>query len=721
MVTVGRYQLLETLGEGGMGVVYKAFDPLLERTVAVKLISARLDDSPSLRQRFFAEARAAGQLSHKNIVTIFDLGEDNGHPYFAMEFLEGRNLRMRMQSPERMSLHRKLEVMTQVCEGLAYAHSRGITHRDVKPANIFITEAGQVKVLDFGLARLPASELTHSKTLIGTLNYMAPEQIAGEKTDQRTDIFSVGVVFYELLTSKSPFEADSVASLLHKILHELPEPLGALDPRIPPELSALVERAMAKAREERYQGLVELLIDLADCRARLRASDPGSGAVARGVGANTPSPSALGAGSAGSAPGESAGSSASPSSPSSPSSSSIPSSLGGSRGSKRILPVSRRTAALAVSVVLAVTLFAGGMWLQSRPVGAGADGAPAEAPSVATTPEPPGSATGAASGQPREAEPPAAPVVPPPQVPPPPRPEATVGRGSGSETAPPPGATRSRRDRDSARQGNAREAAPGGEQAERGRTEAETARAAMSTAKANADGARANELAPAAYNAALAAQAAALQLFDARQFAPATVKLYEASGLFRRADIEARAEQARQAEAAREEEDRREQARRAEQARAARESTAPPAPEVPRFGGAPTVPGAAAGGRGDASPAGAHDAAAAEKAIREVLSRYAAALEARSLGALERVWPGLSGGQKRAIREEFEGARSISVALSDPVVEVAGNTATVTCQRHYVLDTRDGHHLEHRNTSVLTLRRSNGAWVIDGVKHGGGR
>ena len=150
MATVGRYQLIQTVGEGGMGVVYKAYDPMLARTVAVKLISTRLgDEMPDVRVRFYSEARAAAQLSHRNIITIYDLGEDQGHPYFAMEFLEGRNLRLRMQRPEGISLERKLDIIAQLCEGLAYAHARGIVHRDVKPANIFLTDSGQLKILDF--------------------------------------------------------------------------------------------------------------------------------------------------------------------------------------------------------------------------------------------------------------------------------------------------------------------------------------------------------------------------------------------------------------------------------------------------------------------------------------------------------------------------------------------------------------------------------------------
>ena len=229
MQTIGRYQLQEKLGQGGMGVVYRAFDSLIERVVAIKVISSPIEPNPEMRERFFREARAAGQLSHKNIITIHDLGEHEGQPYLAMEYLDGEDLQRRLRRPEKMSLSRKLDLAIEICEGLEYAHSRGVVHRDVKPANIFITERGTVKVLDFGLARLVTSQLTNTNMLMGTLNYMAPEQVRGERADHRSDIFSVGVVIYELLSGKKAFEGDSFASTLYKILQEVPEPLWKID------------------------------------------------------------------------------------------------------------------------------------------------------------------------------------------------------------------------------------------------------------------------------------------------------------------------------------------------------------------------------------------------------------------------------------------------------------------------------------------------------------
>jgi len=264
--TVGRYEILEKIGQGGMGTVYKAFDPVLRRTVAVKLISAVLDAKPDIRERFFREAQAAGQLSHKNIIVIHDLGEDGGRPFLAMEYLTGAALSTRMTGGFRLSVRRAVDVMIQVCHALEYAHERGVVHRDITPANIFVTDLDEVKILDFGLAHLVASELTRSETIMGTANYMSPEQVRGERVDRRTDIFATGVVLYELLSGRKAFEGDSFANTLFKVLESSPPSLHEMDPRLPPRLIGVVERALAKRREDRYQTAAEMLHDLVTCR-----------------------------------------------------------------------------------------------------------------------------------------------------------------------------------------------------------------------------------------------------------------------------------------------------------------------------------------------------------------------------------------------------------------------------------------------------------------------
>jgi serine/threonine protein kinase len=264
--TVGRYEILEKIGQGGMGAVYKAFDPVLRRTVAVKVISAVLDAKPDIRQRFFREAQSAGQLSHKNIIVIYDLGEDAGRPFLAMEYLTGAALSTRMTGGGRLSARRAVDVMIQVCHALEYAHERGVVHRDITPANIFITDLDEVKILDFGLAHLVASELTRSETVMGTANYMSPEQVRGERVDRRTDIFATGVVLYELLSGRKAFEGDSFANTLFKVLESSPPSLHEMDPTLPPRLIAVVERALAKRREDRYQTAAAMLQELITCR-----------------------------------------------------------------------------------------------------------------------------------------------------------------------------------------------------------------------------------------------------------------------------------------------------------------------------------------------------------------------------------------------------------------------------------------------------------------------
>ena len=272
-----------------MGVVYRAHDSLLEREVALKIISASIEGNPELRERFFREARAAGQLSHRNIITIHDLGEHDGQPYLAMEFLNGEDLQRRLSRPEPMSLARKLEIAADICDGLSYAHRRGLIHRDIKPANIFITDEGVVKLLDFGLARMVTSELTASNMMLGTLNYMAPEQVRGERTDHRADIFSFGVVLYEILSGRKAFQGDSFATTLYKILQDVPEPLQNIDASLPYEVVRLVEKSIAKMKEERYQDLSDLGRDLALHRQHLALSDSDTMAIPVPTAFRTPS------------------------------------------------------------------------------------------------------------------------------------------------------------------------------------------------------------------------------------------------------------------------------------------------------------------------------------------------------------------------------------------------------------------------------------------------
>jgi hypothetical protein len=279
---IGRYTILEKIGEGGMGIVYKARDPVIERIVAIKSISALLGVDASTKSRFLREARSAGQLNHKNIITIYDLGTEEGQVYLAMEYLEGEDLKTKISKRVPMCLEEKLQIIIQVCEGLSHAHSRQIVHRDIKPGNIFITSSGQVKILDFGLAQYVASDVSRSGFL-GTPSYSSPELLRGGVVDQRSDIFALGVVLYELLSFQKPFTGESFPAVLYKILEFDPEPLSNTDPTIPPELSKIVQRTLAKKPEQRYQRLDEVLKDLEDfISGKDPAAEPGRQAAISG-------------------------------------------------------------------------------------------------------------------------------------------------------------------------------------------------------------------------------------------------------------------------------------------------------------------------------------------------------------------------------------------------------------------------------------------------------
>jgi len=251
---IGRYQVLSRVGKGGMGVLYRGFDPVLDREVAIKLMLADFsDDSEQMRPRFYREARAAARLNHRNIVTIHEFAEENNVPYIVMEFLRGVPLGSRMHTPPPLTIDDKLNVIAQLCDGLAYAHEQGVVHRDVKPDNIFLLDDGSVKLLDFGIAKLTSSTLTRQGDVLGSASYMSPEQVSGgESVDGRADIFSTGVVLYELLAGRRPFVGDTPATVILKILKEDPTPLDQVASDIPADLVAVVMKALAKDPAARF-------------------------------------------------------------------------------------------------------------------------------------------------------------------------------------------------------------------------------------------------------------------------------------------------------------------------------------------------------------------------------------------------------------------------------------------------------------------------------------
>ncbi|MCC7010205.1 MAG: serine/threonine protein kinase [Acidobacteria bacterium] len=253
---VGRYELVEKIGRGGMGVVYRGRDSVLGRPVAVKMLVSDVDVSEETRERFFREARSAGQLTHRNIITIYDFGEEGGRAYIVMELLQGESLTSLLARTPLIATEQQLDIMARVSEGLAFAHARGIVHRDVKPANLFVTADNQIKILDFGVARIASSKLTRSGLIVGTPDYMSPEQVMGQVVDERSDVFSAGAVFYQLLSGRKPFAADKLPQILQNVMSVEPPPLGA---DVPADLAALVMTALEKDPARRYQRMIELL------------------------------------------------------------------------------------------------------------------------------------------------------------------------------------------------------------------------------------------------------------------------------------------------------------------------------------------------------------------------------------------------------------------------------------------------------------------------------
>ena len=267
---IGQYQIVGPIGRGGMGTIYKAHDPRLDRLVALKVISTEAVGTDELRARLRREAQAGALLSHPNIVTVYGMGDDDGHPFIVMELLEGEDLKQVIAKRTRLALQEKVSIMIQVCEGLEHAHGKGIVHRDIKPSNIFLTLSGRAKILDFGIARLVNAEsvLTSAGRVLGSLRYASPEQMRG-RMDHRSDIFSAGSVFYELLSMRPPFLATEPIQLLEMLQTEDPPALDELDPGIPPALAAAIARAMRKDPAERFPDVSTMRVELETVRRGL--------------------------------------------------------------------------------------------------------------------------------------------------------------------------------------------------------------------------------------------------------------------------------------------------------------------------------------------------------------------------------------------------------------------------------------------------------------------
>lgn len=269
--TIGRYQVIERLGGGAMGMVYRGFDPEIHRVVAIKQMRSELD-SPDARTRFVREARAAGALLHPNIVSVFDFGEQDGEPYLIMEYVEGRTLQTQIANSRSVPLAARLMLLEQLCAGLAYAHARGVIHRDIKPANLMVDGNGTLKICDFGVARLSTSASLTS-AIVGTLNYMSPEQWAGGPVDHRTDVFAVGVVAYELLTGRRAFSATTIPEIYSQMIAGEPLRLNPISDEIPTPLADIVHRLVERDPDRRYQKLDLAREDIKAARKVIARSD----------------------------------------------------------------------------------------------------------------------------------------------------------------------------------------------------------------------------------------------------------------------------------------------------------------------------------------------------------------------------------------------------------------------------------------------------------------
>jgi serine/threonine protein kinase len=281
LTKAGRYQIVGELGRGSMGVVYQGFDPVIGRTVAIKtMLTEGLapQEFQEYKARFQREAMAAGILAHPNIITVYDFGEDNGILYLAMEFLEGKSLEKTAQEQGVLPIETILPIYDQVCSALDHAHRNKVVHRDVKPANIMILQNGLVKMTDFGIAKMMAMGMTQAGQILGTPNYMSPEQVKGRQIDGRSDIFSLGVILYELVTGEKPFGGQNITTVIYKIINENPIPPRELDASIHAGLSYVISKALAKNVDERYQTCRELAEDLRNYK-NLAGASAGQGTV----------------------------------------------------------------------------------------------------------------------------------------------------------------------------------------------------------------------------------------------------------------------------------------------------------------------------------------------------------------------------------------------------------------------------------------------------------
>ena len=255
---LGQYEVLELIGKGGMGEVYRGFDTQLKRDVALKVLPEQFSRDSERLARFRREAQAAGRLSHPKIVAVYDYGEEGDLAYIAMEYVAGKELKNYFEAGVHLEIKDCLHIMLQLLDALDYSHRRGVIHRDIKPSNIMIASDGNIKITDFGIAKIDTSDLTQAGMVLGTPTYMSPEQFMGKEIDGRSDLYSAGVLLYQMLTGERPFVGSPI-TIMNKVLHQAPVPPSHYNPKVSPELDLVILRSMAKAPEERYQNATEFM------------------------------------------------------------------------------------------------------------------------------------------------------------------------------------------------------------------------------------------------------------------------------------------------------------------------------------------------------------------------------------------------------------------------------------------------------------------------------
>jgi serine/threonine protein kinase len=741
-----------------MGVVYKALDPLLDRLVALKTISAHLDSAPELRTKFFREGRSAAQLSHKNIITIYDLGENDGTAYMAMEYLDGKDLKARIQNKEFTTLQAQLRIMVEICDALSHAHARQVVHMDIKPGNVFLTTAGQVKILDFGLARVMSADVTRTGAFPGTPSYMSPEQVCGDSIDHRTDIFSAGSLFYELLTSRKPFDGDSLTATIARILHHEPMPLEQVDPAIDTQLAAIVRKALAKNPDDRYQSIDEMLLALKSFAAK-RCPGALTEPLPPDAGANQPPEDARGKFASTSL--ESAASlkrsAPAPMRSTAPPSSAVPDSRRG---------IFARPLWL-VTAVFAVTIAAVSVWWATRnavpqrpapdvasgthsPVGIGVQ--PAEAmksntrlPAGAIQPGDvqPAPSSDAASGNARK--------VPQSQI----ESHSTGSPVGADATAGLPA------------EGNRRAKALMAAEATSLEVKrvADTARDQMMTSKRTAEQANAAQFAAKSLAAAQAQENEAQNLYSLRHYEESASKFFSAGGMYLSSAAEAQAEKSGQDSRAKldeQEKQKRLQRGQADQTRRSYEQERLDAAKAEaetkaaqkyqealrlaseahllwdhedyvgaqkNFDKATEImhqarveaqdavrkvePASVSTPKPIPPPPPANTPEIDRGIIAGILQQYVTCLQSRDLPGLKKIWPGLAGPQERALQDEFDTARKIQVQFSDVQITINGDAATLSARRSYAIQAADGSRHQSETRTTVALRKSGKTWFID--------